>query len=101
MATKSRKLDPIHPGEILLHDFMLPMAISINALARAVGVPATRISGIVNTKRAITADTALRLDRYFGVSAQTWMGLQASYDLRVTRNVIARELEAVVQRDAA
>ena len=101
MATKSRKLDPIHPGEILLQDFMLPMAISINALARAVGVPATRISGIVNTKRAITADTALRLDRYFGVSAQTWMGLQASYDLRVTRNVIARELEAVVQRDAA
>jgi addiction module HigA family antidote len=78
-------LDPIHPGEILLEDFLKPMGISINRLAREVHVPPGRISTIVNGKRSITADTALRLGVYFGVSPETWLNLQSDYDLRVTR----------------
>jgi antitoxin HigA-1 len=80
---KTKLLDPIPPGEILLEDFMKPLGISINALARDLDVPPNRIGGIVNAKRGITADTALRLSKYFGTSAQLWMGLQASFDLRV------------------
>jgi addiction module HigA family antidote len=78
-------LDPIHPGEILLEDFLKPMGISINRLAREVHVSPGRISTIVNGKRSITADTALRLGVYFGVSPETWLNLQSDYDLRVTR----------------
>ena len=78
-------LDPIHPGEILLEDFLKPLGISINRLAREVHVPPGRISTIVNGKRSITADTALRLGVYFGVSPETWLNLQSDYDLRVTR----------------
>ncbi len=80
-----KRLDPIHPGEILLEDFMRPMGISINQLARDLDVPPNRISGIVNGARSITADTALRLGTYFGVSAETWLGLQLDYDLRLAR----------------
>src|SRR6266567_9507062 len=78
-------LDPIHPGEILLEDFLNPMGVSINRLAREIGVPPGRISTIVNGKRSITADTALRLGVYFGVSPEMWLNLQADYDLRITR----------------
>jgi addiction module HigA family antidote len=78
-------LPPIHPGEILLEDFMRPMEISINKLARDIGVPPGRISTIVNGKRSISADTALRLGIYFGVSPELWLGLQVDYDLRVAR----------------
>jgi addiction module HigA family antidote len=78
-------LPPIHPGEILLEDFMRPMEISINRLARDIGVPPGRISTIVNGKRSISADTALRLGIYFGVSPELWLGLQVDYDLRVAR----------------
>lgn len=78
-------LDPIHPGEILLEDFLKPMGISINKLAREIDVPPGRISTIVNGKRSITADTALRLGVYFGVSPELWLNLQADYDLRVAR----------------
>ena len=78
-------LPPIHPGEILLEDFMRPMEISINRLARDIGVPPGRISTIVNGKRSISADTALRLGIYFGVSPELWLGLQLDYDLRVAR----------------
>ena len=78
-------LDPIHPGEILLEDFMKPFGISINRLARDLDVPPNRISAIVNGIRSITADTALRLGTYFSVSPETWLGLQIDYDLRVTR----------------
>ena len=78
-------LDPIHPGEILLEDFMKPFGISINRLARDLDVPPNRISAIVNGIRSITADTALRLGTYFGVSPETWLGLQTDYDLRLTR----------------
>jgi addiction module HigA family antidote len=78
-------LDPIHPGEILMEDFLKPMGISINKLARDIDVPPGRISTIVNGKRSITADTALRLGLYFGVSPELWMNLQTDYDLRVAR----------------
>jgi len=78
-------LDPITPGEILREDFMEPLGISINQLSRDIVVPPNRISEIVNGKRGITADTALRLERYFGVEAQFWLNLQAEYHLRVMK----------------
>ena len=101
MATKQKLLKPIHPGEILLEEFMRPMDISINQLARDIAVPPGRVSAIVNGKRAITADTALRLGKYFGVSPEVWMGLQADYDLRVAQRAIGAEVEKRVQRHAA
>ena len=101
MTTKHKRLDPIHPGEILLEDFMKPMGVSINRLSREIVVPPGRISAIVNGKRAITADTALRLGKYFGVSPQTWMGLQAEYDLRIAQRTIGDEVDRRVQRHAA
>jgi addiction module HigA family antidote len=101
MTTKYKFLDPIHPGEILLEDFMKPMGVSINYLAREILVPPGRISAIVNCKRAITADTALRLGKYFGVSPQTWMGLQSEYDLRIAQRAIGAEVDRRVQRHAA
>jgi addiction module HigA family antidote len=81
----SSYLDPIHPGEILLEDFLKPMEISINKLARDIEVPPGRISTIVNGKRSITADTALRLAAYFETSPELWLNLQSDYDLRVAR----------------
>ena len=101
MNANSELLDPIHPGEILLEDFMKPMDISINRLARDLSVPPGRISGIVNGKRGITADTALRLGKYFDVSPQTWMGLQSEYDLRVAQRTIGPDLDKRVHRHAA
>lgn len=101
MTTKYKRLEPIHPGEILLEDFMKPLGVSINRLARDVVVPPGRISAIVNGKRAITADTALRLGKYFSVSPQTWMGLQAEYDLRMAQREIGAEVEKRVQQHAA
>jgi antitoxin HigA-1 len=80
---KTNKLPPIHPGEILREEFMKPRGLSQNALARALNVPPRRINEIVLEKRGITADTALRLARYFGTSAEMWAGLQADYDLRL------------------
>ena len=78
-------LEPIHPGEILEEEFMRPLGLSANALARRIDVPVTRISEIVRGKRGITADTALRLARLFGTSSELWLGLQSEYDLRVAR----------------
>lgn len=86
-------LDPITPGEILREDFMEPLDISINQLARDLSVPPNRISEIVNGKRAITADTALRLQRYFGVEAQFWLNLQNEFDLRMVKRKIWADLE--------
>lgn len=77
---------PIHPGEILREEFLVPLHLSANALAIALGVPAPRINDIARKRRGITADTALRLARYFGVSAEFWMGLQADYDLRLAES---------------
>lgn len=86
-------LDPIKPGEILREDFMGPMNISINKLSRDLVVPPNRISAIVNGKRSITADTALRLERYFGVEAQFWLNLQSEYDLRIIKRKIGNDIE--------
>jgi addiction module HigA family antidote len=88
-----RKLPNIHPGEVLLEEFLTPMGISQNALARAIGVPPRRINEIVLGKRAITADTALRLAHYFGTSEQFWMTLQASYDLEEARGKLGSRLK--------
>lgn len=101
MTTRQKHLEPIHPGEILLEDFMKPMEISINRLARDIAVPPGRVSAIVNGKRAITADTALRLGRYFGTSPEVWMGLQADYELRIAQRMIGAEVEKRVHRHAA
>lgn len=86
------KLPNIHPGEVLLEEFLKPMGISQNKIARAIGVPPRRINEIVLGKRAITADTALRLAKYFGVSESLWMGLQADYNLEETRKVLGKKL---------
>ena len=98
---KTSKLAPIHPGEILREEFMKPRGLSQNALARALNVPPRRINEIVLEKRAITADTALRLSRYFGTSAEMWLGLQADYDLRRVRFEKARIIEREVEPLAA
>lgn len=87
-----KKLPNIHPGEVLLEEFLKPLAISQNALARAIDVPPRRINEIVLGKRAVTADTALRLARAFGTSEQLWMGLQADYDLEEARKLAAAGL---------
>ena len=89
----NKLLDPITPGEILREDFMVPLDISINQLARDLSVPPNRVSEIVNGKRAITADTALRLQRYFGVEAQFWLNLQTEYDLRLMKRKIWSDIE--------
>jgi addiction module HigA family antidote len=94
---KMNKLAPIHPGEILREEFMLPHSLSQNALARALGVPPRRINEIVLEKRGITADTALRLARFFGTSAELWTGLQSDYDLRLARQEKARTIERDVE----
>ncbi len=100
MTTK-RTLRPIHPGEILFEEFMVPLDISINRLARNIDVPPGRISAIVNGKRAITADTALRLAQYFGTSSEFWMGLQSEFDLRVAKRQIGKEIEKRIQKHVA
>lgn len=96
-----KRLDPIPPGEILLEDFMRPLDLSINALARAIDVPPNRVSGIVNGKRAITADTALRLGKYFAVSPEIWLDLQSDYDLRVARMTEWPKIEPRIRERAA
>ena len=94
---KTNKLSPIHPGEILREEFMKPRGLSQNALARALNVPPRRINEIVLEKRGITADTALRLARYFGTSAEMWAGLQADYDLRLARYEKQKQIERDVE----
>lgn len=89
-------LNNIHPGEILLEEFLLPMGISQNRLASVIAVPPRRINEIVLGKRAITADTALRLAKAFGTSVQFWMGLQDEYELREARSIIKDQLDQVM-----
>jgi antitoxin HigA-1 len=100
MARK-RLLEPIHPGEILFEEFMKPMGISINRLARDIQVSPGRISAIVNGKRAITADTALRLGKYLGTSSDLWMGLQGEFDLRMAKRTIGPEIDRCIQAHVA
>lgn len=90
---KDKQLEPIHPGEILQEEFMRPMGISINRLARDIGVAPGRISEIVNGRRAITADTALRLGKYFEVSPEIWLDLQSDYELRLARRTVWPKIE--------
>src|SRR3989304_3271450 len=95
------RLPPVHPGEILLEDLMKPLRISINRLSRDLRVPVNRVSEIVNGQRGISADTALRLARYFGNSPQFWVNLQSSYDLQVAMRESASRVDREVQpRDA-
>lgn len=99
---KKSVTDPIHPGEILREEFMLPAGISMNGLALALRVPVTRVSAIVNEARGVSADTALRLGRYFSTTSEFWMNLQRDYDLRVAANASRIQIERDVQpRNAA
>jgi addiction module HigA family antidote len=94
-------LDPIPPGEILYEEFMKPLSLSANQLARDVDVPPGRISEIINGKRSITADTALRLGKYFSVSPDIWLNLQADYDMRIARRTTWPTIEPRVRVRAA
>ena len=92
-----KKILPIHPGEILLEEFMQPLGLSQNALANALHVTPRRINEIVNGKRKITADTALRLAKFFGNSAEFWMNLQYKYDLETARDRLSKKIEDEVE----
>jgi antitoxin HigA-1 len=98
-----RDLPPVHPGEILLEDFLNPMGITRYRLAKSIGVPQRRIDEICAGKRAVTADTALRLARFFGTDAQSWMNLQAEYDLELAEITLAARIQQEVKplNDAA
>ena len=93
----SEKLNPVHPGEVLLEEFLKPMSLSQNRLAIDIGVDARRINEIVLGGRSVSADTALRLARYFGVSPQFWLGLQAEYDLDITSDTLGNRLDREVR----
>ena len=95
------KLLPVHPGEVLLEEFLKPQSLSQNALALALHVPARRINEIVLGKRGITADTALRLGRYFNMSAKFWLGLQMDYDLEVAEDKLRERLDREIIRAVA
>jgi addiction module HigA family antidote len=84
---------PVHPGEILREDYLIPLGVTANALAKALGVPAPRINEIVREKRGVAADTAMRLARYFGGDARSWLNLQVAYDLRVAEIQNAKRIE--------
>ena len=92
-----RDLPPVHPGEILLEDFLKPMGITRYRLAKSIGVPQRRIDEICSAKRAITADTAMRLARFLDTDAQSWMNLQAGYDLEVAEMSLAERIEREVK----
>jgi antitoxin HigA-1 len=92
MARKTRIMPPIHPGETLREDFLKPLGLSANRLAMELQVPVTRVNDIVRGKRAVTADTALRLARYFGTTPQFWMNLQANYELELAQDARGVEI---------
>lgn len=92
MAKKTRTMPPIHPGETLREDFLKPLGLTANRLAIELQVPVTRVNDIVRGKRAVTADTALRLARYFGTTPQFWMNLQANYDLDMAQDARGSEI---------
>ncbi len=98
---KAKKIPPIHPGEILLEEFLKPMEISQNKLGRELGVSPRRVNEIVNGKRSVTADTALRLSIFFGNSASFWLGLQMDYDLDVAQDTSLDKIKKEVQNMAA
>ena len=92
----TKKLAPVHPGEVLREDFLQPMGISPYAVARAIGVPRTRIERLVREETPVTADTALRLAKYFGTTAAFWMGMQAQHDLEHAEANLAKDLRRIV-----
>ena len=93
----ARKIAPVHPGEILFEEFLKPLGVSQYRLSRDIGVAPRRINEIVQGKRAVTADTALRLSRYFGLSERFWLNLQSRYDLEVQKDALASRLEKEVK----
>lgn len=95
MTPPKNRMRPIHPGEVLREEFLVPMAIKPHALAMALHVPAPRINDIVRERRAVTADTAMRLAQFFGMSADFWMGLQSDYEMALTRAKLGKELKAI------
>jgi addiction module HigA family antidote len=97
MPKKRSKLPPVHPGETLREDFLKPLGLSVNRLALELHVSVSRVNDIVLGRRAVTADTALRLGRYFGTSPQFWMNLQANYDLEVAEDAAGNQIEARVK----
>jgi len=100
MAEITNGMRPIHPGEILREEFLLPMGLSAHALAMALQVPAPRINDVVRERRAVTVDTALRLAKYFGTSAEFWMGLQTDFDMATARATMTDALARIVTRSA-
>ena len=95
VASETEKLPPIHPGEVLNEEFLLPLGITQYRLAKSIGVDARRIHAIVHGKRSITAETALLLSRFFGNSAEFWMGLQSQYDLETAEDRLSQRLDSV------
>ncbi|OQW88415.1 MAG: addiction module antidote protein, HigA family [Rhodoferax ferrireducens] len=100
MAEITNGMRPIHPGEILREEFLQPMGLSAHALAMALQVPAPRINDVVRERRAVTVDTALRLAKYFGTSAEFWMGLQTDFDMATARATMTDALARIVTRSA-
>ncbi len=96
-----KRIPPVHPGEILREDFLEPMGVSVYALAKAIKVPRSRINDVVLGRRAISADTALRLARYFGTTPEFWISLQARYDLEVAKETSRQRIEKEVEPRAA
>jgi addiction module HigA family antidote len=100
-ARRKRDIPPVHPGEILKADFLEPLGLSVNALSQAIKVPRTRLNDIVRGRRGITADSAMRLARYFGVSARFWMNLQSHYELEVAEETYGDRLGREIRPHAA
>ncbi|EFG81956.1 HigA family addiction module antitoxin [Corynebacterium ammoniagenes] len=100
-TTETDLIEPIHPGEILMEDFIDGFGITQNKLAVSIGVPPRRINEIVHGKRGITADTAIRLARYFGTSEEFWMNLQSNYELRIERRVLRDKVAAITPLEVA
>lgn len=97
MSKKNGQMPPVHPGEILREDLMRPLGLTVSGLARELKIPVNRLSEIVNGRRPLNADVALRLSRYFGNSPEFWVNLQASYDLRATIHSSAKRIEREVR----
>ncbi|MGH6952855.1 MAG: HigA family addiction module antitoxin [Alphaproteobacteria bacterium] len=100
-VTTGKRIAPVHPGEILRDDFLEPMGVSVYALANGIKVPRSRVNDIVLGRRAVTADTALRLARYFGTTPEFWINLQAHYDLEVAKETLRTRIEKEVEPSAA
>jgi addiction module HigA family antidote len=101
MARRKRDLPPVHPGEVLKADFLEPLGLSVNALSKAIKVPRARLNDVVRGQRGISADTAMRLARYFGTSAQFWMNLQSHCELEIAEEALRGRLDREIRPHAA